>query len=215
MLRQQLLALIALGSTAIVICSCSTRTNSSEEFQFISDMCGPISQADTYRIKAGDLNISLPMNAVIKVRHTVLHSDRHPAPWLHPQNRMDVAVLDKLILIRTTKDDCVDHLVSDLFVLSRSGELLKKQKIWTAHWNDGFYLEGEKLVYRSDWFCHPENKDRKGEKSYNYSWKPGESSFERNELPASDCRESAVSQFHKTKIVFSEFTPENPSQSFN
>jgi len=185
---------------------------SSEALAEGHEFCGELTEVSSYEFTVGDVTLSFPLILEIRADDRVVYTDGsmyaqgRSIGWVFPQNGLRIALLDEHILIEVYEQDCVDLLFRKLVVLSKSGEFILSQPIWTSHWKDAFYLEGDNLVYWSEWFCRRVN--RESGKSYVYVWR-GYEEFQKDERPyESVCETEFVLKLLTDKIRFISIKPD-------
>lgn len=206
MVEDKKIAMKLLAQSILMIVIASNALAEGHEF------CGEITEVQSYELRAADVTLSFPRILEIRANDRVVYTDGsmyaqgRSIGWAFPQNGLRIALLDDHILIEIHERDCVDLLFRKLVVLSRSGDFILSQPIWTSHWNDAFYLEGQNLVYWSERFCGRANRES-GE-SYVYLW-PGHEGFQKDERPyESVCGPEFRGKLNSGKIRFITLEPD-------
>jgi len=138
--------------------------------------CGEPKPHNGYELTFGGETISLPRYIIIVRNGNTLYSDEKTKVWESSYNGARYAIVGDWLLILTSETDCIDLDYKRLFII-RPGEPIIHQPVWTGNWKDGFFLEHGHLTYWSEWFCHPENKERTDNISYVYTFNDDAESF--------------------------------------
>ena len=112
------------------------------------------------------------------------------------------------MLILTNRTDCIDGSTSALYVVRKDGTLRVSTPLWSEHERFGLVQEVGGLIYWSDWFCHPSNKERKPRMAYVYKLASGATEFVKEDRPADSlCSENAVTDLRVNSLHFSGMMP--------
>ena len=165
--------------------------------------CGPTRKVAGYAFTAFGKRFAFPRFFQIERDGLRIYSDLNPEAWVAPYYGVKTAQFQNLILIQPFYNDCVDVDSARLFILSRSGQLLMKQRLWTQNWAGGFFDAGGRLTYWSEWFCNKANPERRKNKAYVYQYDPGRIEFQKKEtaLP-SPCSEAGIRKLGWKRIEF-------------
>ncbi len=144
--------------------------------------CGKPKPVSAYVIPTPQGRLVLPARTVIERNGVSIHRDQEPQAWEEPYSYATAASALSMTLILVVNDDCVDIQVKELFIVLPSGRVVK-QRIWTSHWKDGFFISDGRLTYWSEWFCQTEDKEREEGKSYVHAFNPDSLTFERKSVP--------------------------------
>lgn len=171
------------------------------------EYCGWSYPVDAYLAKVNGLDIRLTANDRVVVNGKVI-AERTPTPWRNSVNTAKLAVRGDEVLILTNNTDCIDGSDSALYVVRKDGTLLVSTELWSEHYQDGFVYEKDDLIYWSDWFCDPANKERKLRMAYVYKLAKGATTFVKEDRPADSlCSASAVTGLRVNSLQFGGMMP--------
>ena len=193
-MRFMILALILIASSV-------------DAFADDGDWCGPVIENEPYELRIGSLDLRFPAFLEIVANGRTVFAEQDSRIWAFPYSGLLVAETEAYVLIEAYEDDCVDLLSRRIFVLSKAGDLLVSKHIWTSNWEDAFFLDGDGLVYWSEWFCHPQNADMVSNGSYAYVW-PGSGAFEKERRPLDEvCAGKGIRAIRARRIDFVSLEP--------
>jgi hypothetical protein len=171
------------------------------------EYCGWSYPVDTYLASINGLDIRLTANDRLVVNGKVI-AERDPQPWRNSVNTAQLAVAGDEVLILTNNTDCIDGSKSALYIVRKDGTLRVSTPLWSEHHRYGLVREGGGLIYWSDWFCDPSNKERKPRMAYVYSLAKDATEFVKEDRRADSlCSESAVTDLRVNSLHFGGMMP--------
>jgi hypothetical protein len=118
---------------------------------------------------------------VLVVNGKTVLEDQKKIDWAPAYTALGYASFGDSLLLLAVLDDCVDVLIRRLVILNRDGEYIH-QTLWSPHWKGGLFPMNGELIYWSEWFCHPGDKQRNGGDSYVYVFSPSTRAWARKDV---------------------------------
>ncbi len=171
--------------------------------------CGAPVLVSAYIVETGEsVKISMPAFGRFVIEDKSLSEGAVEEAWVHNYTGAGVYFDDERTFVLQDRGDCVDFYSSRIYVFDQRGHLIVSEDVWSAHWEDGFYFDGDKLSFWSEWFCSEHNEDAQTT-SYIMQLSSEFSEFMRVPMTREEnCSPDAVEELRNRWIAFDWFSPD-------
>ncbi len=172
---------------------------------YFENECTKAKEVKGYELKYANHLFSIPKYVQILKNGEEIYADETLSKWYSGIKGVMYSANQDFLLLMTFHKDCIDIYDERLFLISKKGDFIAHQQIWTSHWIDGLFQLDDKLAYWSEWFCHEENKERKENQSYIYLSNKEWSKFDRINVSYKEyCSDEAKKRLADTFIKFTD-----------
>lgn len=172
------------------------------------DPCGIPDFVSEYVLELQGATIVMPEFGRFLVDGASTYEAAFKERWAHEYTGAGVFFHEDATLLLQYRNDCVDFYASRIYVFDGQGQLMVSDDVWTAHWEDAFYFDADRLSFWSEWFCSEHNEDAQ---TASYIMQHSSDSEEFVRIPRTreeNCSPAAIEEFRNRRITFDWFSPD-------